>query len=67
LPNSSTTAVEVFGFQAVIFLIAPADTNVAHEFLLAVARAVDLERYLTFHTGLLRAENLVMAASVLLE
>ncbi len=50
-----------------MFLIAPADTKVAQEFLLAVASAVDLERYLTFQTGLPRAENFVTAASVLLE
>ena len=67
MPNSSNTAVELFGFQAVMFLIAPADTNVAHEFLPVVANAADFERNLTFQTGLLRAENLVIAASVLLE
>jgi len=48
-------------------LITPLETRVAQEFLLTVTNAGDFDRYRTFHVGLLSAENLVIAASVLFE
>jgi hypothetical protein len=67
LPSSSSTGVAVFGFQAEIPLITPLEIKVAHEFFPLATNVVDLAKYLTFQTGLLRAENFVMADSVLFE
>jgi hypothetical protein len=67
LPNSSSTDLAVLGFQVGIPLIAPDETKVAQVFFLTVAKADDLDKYLTFQTGLLSAENLVTAASCLFE
>ena len=67
LPNSRSTDEAFLGFQVGTPLITPDETNVAQVFLLTVARADDLDWYLTFQTGLFRAENLVIAASCLFE
>jgi hypothetical protein len=67
LPSSSSTGVAVFGFQVGTPLIKPLEIKVAQEFFPLVTNAVDLDRYRTFQTGLLRAENFVMADSVLFE
>jgi hypothetical protein len=47
--------------------MAPLDTNVTQAFFPSAANAVDFAEYLKFQVGFPKAENFVIAASVLFE
>jgi hypothetical protein len=67
LSNCNKTGTGVLGFQVRRPGIAPAETNVTHEFVPVATNAVDRDKYRVFQVGLLNAEYLVIAASVLFE